>query len=292
MQVLVLGSTGFIGSTVLKFLKSFPQQFSVTTSSLRGNADFNVDIRDRKSVRGLLSSQCFDVVLNASGRVLHESESGIGRLGNFDINVTGVMNLIDAVEDMKRDCKPFVIHLASALEPRGKIDNAESRYAQEKQIATELFKRSFENKVLSGTCLRLHNVYGPGQPQGRFIANCMKVFLDGGCIELNYPNRIRDFVYVEDVAMSIVAMIRESRYRDKNISVEYEVGTAKGVSLSSVASRLAKLLGLEPGSVIRASLPPLLDCNPKVVADVQNLFQNPCQTNINTGLQKTLEELT
>lgn len=291
MHVLVLGSTGFIGSSVLRFLTSFPQEFAITTTSLRGNADFNVDIRDRQSLRDILASHCFDVILNASGRVSHESESKIGKSVNFDVNVTGVLNLIDAVQGMTGGCKPFVIHLASALEPRSKIDSAESSYAQEKQIGTEIFKRSLSSKVLSGACLRIHNVYGPGQPESRFIANCIKTFLDSGCITLNYPNRIRDFAYVEDVAMSIVAMIRECRYREKSIRLEYEVGTAKGVSLSSVASTLATLLGLEPEKVVRAALPPLLDCNPRVVADVQKLFQKSCQTDINSGLRKMLEEL-
>lgn len=292
MHVLVLGSTGFIGSNVLSVLRSFPQEFAVTTTSLSRDADFKLDIRDLQSLRGILTANCFDVILNASGIVSHASEILMGKSIDFDVNAIGVLNLIDAVKGMARGRKPFVIHLSSALEPLSKIHRAESLYAQEKQVGTEIFKSGLNSRVLSGLCLRVHNVYGPGQPENRFIANSIKTFLDGGYITLNYPNRIRDFVYVEDVAMSIVAMIREFGYSDKFAqSLEYELGTAKGVSLSSVASSIATLLGLEPEKVVRAARPPLLDYNPRVVANVQKMFQQSCKTDINSGLRKVLEKI-
>jgi dTDP-L-rhamnose 4-epimerase len=84
----------------------------------------------------------------------------------------------------------------------------------------------------SGVDFAVHNTYGPGQPQGRFVAKLISRAVERREIEILNPLQVHDFVHVDDVARGILAGAL-SRVTPAN---SIELGTGLGASVKELAN--------------------------------------------------------
>jgi UDP-glucose 4-epimerase len=77
--------------------------------------------------------------------------------------------------------------------------------------------------------LRLFYVYGPGQRGGSLIPQILKAAREGRWPELRTPRNRNDFVYVEDVARAIVAILEQQPLRST-----FNVGSGRSASVLDV----------------------------------------------------------
>jgi nucleoside-diphosphate-sugar epimerase len=201
------------------------------------------------------------------------------------VNAEGVVNLLNGLKFKRK--RPFVIHFASALEPRTDTQESESIYVGLKALGTEKFRQALHKREILGTCLSIHNVYGPNQPKNRFVANCIIDLASGKNIFLEYPMRVRDFIFIEDFVEDVILILKLAMKSPSLIKHDYEIGTGEGNSILSVAGLIASFLGVGASRISYNS--DYLDLNPVIVADTRNLFRQVSRTQIFSGISKTLE---
>jgi nucleoside-diphosphate-sugar epimerase len=108
---------------------------------------------------------------------------------------------------------------------------------------------------LSGTTLRLCNVYGPGPPSGssdRGVLNQMVRRAMNGEVLTVYGDghQIRDYVYVEDVARAFTAAASAS---EATAGRHFVIGSGRGHTIQDAVSRVAAIVGKRLGKEIRVT---------------------------------------
>ncbi|MBM3946150.1 MAG: NAD-dependent epimerase/dehydratase family protein [SAR202 cluster bacterium] len=273
-RALVTGGAGFIGSHVVDALVSQGTSVEVLdllTTGRRANlnpaATFHqVDLRSR-DVGTLIEHTKPEVVfhLGAQSSVVVSVRDP---MEDVTVNVVGMVNLLQACVTQRVRKVVFASSGGTLYGepqvlpcPEDHPIRPMSPYGASKESG-EAFLRAFGSTFgLSGTALRLGNVYGPRQdPNGE--AGVIAIF--GGKMLRGEPVTIfgrgdqeRDYVHVRDVAHAFVIASEESA------SEVYNVGTGAGTTVNALFKELAALTGYStppvhadarPGEVFRVSL--------------------------------------
>lgn len=258
MNVAVTGGAGFIGSYLVKQLVKSGHDVSVIDSLYRGKTDnlspvldkirfHQVDIRNVDDLREILKK--VDGVFHEAA-LTDVQESFTKQKEYHEVNVAGTENIFRLANEFG-----FKVVYASSSSVYGNpntipiSEDSERRpinpYGQTK-LDDEFLAEKYAKLGVSIIGLRYFNVYGKGQTGSyagvitKFINNLRErkppvIFGDG--------TQIRDFVYVEDVALANIAAMRSDV---KNGF--FNVGTGITTSVKKLAQTLIDISGfsLEP----------------------------------------------
>lgn len=258
-RALVTGGAGFIGSHIADALLArgtFVGVLDNLTTGRKANVNpreafYEVDLRspDVERVVGEVRPEVVFHIGAQSSVVVSVRDPAL----DVSVNVAGMVGLLQAC--VKHGVRKVVFASSGGTlygEPEALPCSEEhpvrprSPYGASKE-AGEAFLRAYAATFgLSGTALRLGNVYGPRQdPNGE--AGVIAIF--GGRMLRGEPVTIfgtgeqeRDYVYVEDVARAFLLAAEEEA------SEVYNVGTGVGTSVNTLFRALAALTGyrLEP----------------------------------------------
>ena len=117
-----------------------------------------------------------------------------------------------------------------------------SAYATSKLRAEQCCRVAYTQHGVPCTVLRLFNVYGPGQRTPFLIPHVVGSIADDKPFKLKMPEAIRDFVFVQDVALAFVAAVES---QDRNFRV-INIGSGRGTCISDLVAMIARLLGKSP----------------------------------------------
>lgn len=252
MKILVTGGAGFIGSHIAKQLLDVGNEVVVyddfSTSSRSGVDPRAVITEGRIQDLKLLTESLFgvDSVIHMASFISVE-ESVKEPLKYFDNNVMGTVSLLEAM----RSSGVKKIVFSSSATVYGEPESlpvlesaplsAANPYAASK-IAMEAICESF-NKTdgFDVTILRYFNPYGPGEnhdPETHAIPNFIKAGISKEAVPLYWKGgQVRDFIYVEDLAASHIAVLNLSGY---NV---FNVGTESGTKIIDVINILSDIFG-------------------------------------------------
>jgi UDP-glucose 4-epimerase len=306
MRVLVSGGAGFIGSHIVEGALAEGHTVAVLdnlSSGKRSNLPasvplFEVDLRDRARVRGVLAE--FEPEL-VSHQAAQASVAVSVREPHFDaeVNVLGGLNLLDACVALHVK-KVVFASTGGALYgevPEGQRATENTRpypispYAIDKLAFEQMLDVYRTHHGLDSAVLRYGNVYGPRQdPHGEagvvaiFFAkaiagetlriNALRSEGDSGCV--------RDYVYVGDVARANLAAL-SGRLPERVMNV----GTGVPVSTLELATHIARIAGVELRTVFG---PPRAGDLERSLLD-HSRFQASLGDTVPlaTGLQRTFE---
>lgn len=223
MKILVTGSSGFIGKSLVKILR----EHKIVPYDLKKGLDIlDVDKLERK-MRGC------DVVVHLAAFASVEDSWKNPTLYYMN-NVIGTANVLEAA--IKCGVKKIVFSSSSAVyEPNS------SPYATSKVMCEQMFKT--RSRDIQSVCLRLFNVYGVGQnPEyGRVIDTFIDrvkakkditIFGDG--------NQTRDFVHILDACRAIKLVI-ETDIPDRCLIAD--VGFGFSYSINYLADSIQHMVG-------------------------------------------------
>ena len=111
---------------------------------------------------------------------------------------------------------------------------------------------------------RLFLLYGPREAPARLVPSVIRALLTGQPVATGSPERVRDFLHVEDVAGAVVALLHSSVLGPVNIA------SGLRVTVGDVLDRIVQLTG-RAELVRRGALPDRLGEPPLLLADVARL---------------------
>ncbi len=233
--ILVTGSSGFIGSNVVKRLldeencslviglDNMNDYYDVSLKEYRNSLFDNYsnykfikgDLSDKKLIDELFSEYHFDIVVNLAAQA--GVRYSIDHPDTYiESNIIGFYNILEA-------CRKYPVeHLvyASSSSVYGgnkkipfstldKVDNPVSLYAATKK-SNELFAHCYSKLYdIPTTGLRFFTVYGPaGRPDMAYFSFTNKL-INGEKIKIfNYGNCKRDFTYIDDIVEGIIRVMK------------------------------------------------------------------------------------
>ena len=274
MSVLVLGASGFLGRHLTGALREYGHE--VITVGRSGSMDVMMDATDASQLESVMRNVDPSSIINLLGAGLSDP--------NVDAQVMAAVNarvpatLAGLLAKVAPGC--HLIHAASSTEAPAANGSYESDYSRTKAEGTAALA-SIEVDVPI-TILRVHNTYGGDQPAQRFVASVTDSLKAGLGIELRYPERVRDFIHVDDVAASFVAAVGNP----VDGMVTYEAGTGVGTTLGSVVRMIASIVGVDDPLISSSFVD---DLHPRTVAS-RDLLLTPATIDLQTGLEMTVNE--
>ena len=253
MKFIVTGGTGFIGNNIVRQLLKQKHIPIVIDSLYRGNIEnissldvefYKVDIRDFNQLR--------DILKNSDG-IFHEAaltdvqESFARQQEYIDVNVKGTENIFRIAKEF--DLKVVYASSSSIYGNPKKIpieENSERHpinpYGKTK-LDDEFLAEKYSKDMVSIIGLRYFNVYGKGQTDS--YAGVITKFINRvkhgkSPIIFGSGTQLRDFIFVEDVALANIAAMQSNV---KNGF--FNIGTGITTSIQQLAKIIIELSGLE-----------------------------------------------
>tara|TARA_A100001015_G_C15030106_1_gene732717 strand:+ start:2189 stop:3112 length:924 start_codon:yes stop_codon:yes gene_type:complete len=299
MKLLILGSNGLVGSSLVRNLSSnsFYDEVIATNRQI-------LDLFDLNHVKKFIENNRPDVIVNAAARVGGILANNTYRadfiLENLKINI----NLLEAMipyNDIKLiNLGSSCIYPLNAKNPikeeyimTGELETTNSPYAMAKLTAIELgnsIQSQYGHQVVN---LMPTNLYGPNDnfsdKESHVIPGLMgrmhnsKLGADKNFEVWGTGNPLREFLYVDDLARAISFVI------ENDISDEImNIGSNQEISIKELVEILMKVVNFNGEIVFNGDYP---DGNPRKLLDSSKItsYGWEPQVDISKGLELTYE---
>ena len=303
MKVLVLGSNGLVGNSIVKIFTNDPHVKEVVGSNRNDTDLFNF-----KETQALIESTKPNIIINAAAKV-----GGIK--ANNEMRVDFILENLKININFLEACIPYpeikIINLGSScIYPlqtpnpikeesfmSGKLEATNSPYAMAKLTAVEMGRSlniQYGHKVLN---LMPTNLYGPND---RFTENESHV-IPGLILKMHNAKLskqdyfevwgtgkpLREFMFVDDLSKAILFLIK-NEYSEKDL---INIGTGDEISIYELAEKVKNVVEYKGELKFDDSKP---DGIPRKLLDsslISNLGWMP-ETNLSEGLKITYDWFT
>ncbi len=299
MKVLVTGAGGFIGAALVRALADAGHDPRAhlgapgdsVTPPAPGVECFTFDIADEAALRTAMRGA--DAVVHLAGPAAVAPSFG-DPAGYARAHVAGTASVVAAIEALgvpacvyvssaevygRPDCDP--VDESAPLQPRSPYGAAKA--GAELVVASAVRRNGIESAVV----LRPFSVYGPRQRPNSLLSSLLRQAVSEAEIVLDDLRPVRDYIFVDDVASSIVTALA-LRPRGTTIA---NVASGHGISVEDLAHTAVEVTGR--GITVRqrgATRPPDAEIM-RLVADVSHArrcFAWSAQTALSEGLRRTL----
>lgn len=290
MKIAIVGANGYLASNfVTKGLISGRNSIEKFSFNCADSESIFINVLDLVSIQDAFELREFDLVINFAGRL-----SPIDKTGD-DLNRLSSLNLVNVLKSIGKPTT--LIHLSSALECDSSV--AESDYAISKSIGTRNLLDATLDSNIGIIIARVHNVIGRNQNQGKLLATLINRATLGLSISLNYPNRIRDFVWVDDFSKALWHIVDDFEFSTRNQfamsgqhqavrQIDWEIGTGIGTKISDLAIEIYERLGHSKDLVIYAMPEKMNDPYEICVANTSNTRTICCASRLGDILDKVI----
>lgn len=232
LKILVTGSTGFIGKSLLAKLDLLDYEVNVLNRA-------NGDISNPKTWENLTSS---DVVIHLAA--LTFVPSSWNEPYNY-IN-SNLLGTICALEYCKKHSAKLIFlstYMYGTPESLPISENAKlcafNPYALSKKMGEDACLFYANNFNVNAIILRPFNVYGPGQRVDFLIPSIINQALAGEEITVKVLEPKRDYIYIDDLVNFIIATLG---FNHQPFTV-FNVGTGKSYSVAELINIIQQSLG-------------------------------------------------
>ena len=279
MKILVFGSNGLVGSSLVRQLKKKSEN-EIFASNRKETDLFHID-QTKKVIETFKPEIVVNCAAMVGGIVANNSYRSQFLINNLKININIFESLIDLPETNIINLGSSCIYPLNAPNPikesylmEGKLEPTNSPYAMAKLTAIELgdsLEKQYGHKVLN---LMPTNLYGPNDNFSKDGSHVIP-----GLISRMHESKIknknqfhvwgtgtplREFLFVEDLADAIIFLMK-----NKITSGIYNVGSSEETSISALTNLIKKYIGYEGEIFFDHSKP---DGNPRKLLDSSKLF--------------------
>lgn len=225
--VLVTGSTGFIGPHLVRRLGR-------CSCRLLTPGRGELDITDEANCRDYLLEHKPHTVFHLAGNSNRGPDKDSIRALFFD-NTAGTVFLLEG-------CRLAGVHTVVTCGSADEAHGGINLYGRSRRSANHWVKNYGLYSDLNTVVARLFMVYGPGQTDQFFLPSLVQAALRGETLRMSPGEQSRDFVWVEDVVESLLALATSETDLQGEV---VDVGTGSGTTLREVVLLVEELTGAE-----------------------------------------------
>lgn len=232
MKILIIGSSGFIGSNCTNYFSKKGHDVYLTDIFQYKINNYFILNEVEPDFEAIFKDITFDVCINCSGSA-NVSFSFDNPKKDFELNVLNVYKILLAIKQFNPNCK--LINFSSAAVygnpeylpiDEKSIQNPLSPYGYHKlqsEILLEEYSRFFGLKTCS---LRVFSAYGPGLKKQLFWDLYQKIRLNKLVEIFGTGEESRDFIYIDDLILAIELIIQKAKFNGESINI------ASGIEIS------------------------------------------------------------
>ena len=226
MDVLIIGSEGFIGSNTVKQFKK--QGYNVSTADIVLKVEDNYFMinPEMPNFSDLFRSHSYDVCINATGAANVQFSFNYPH-ADYTLNTSNVFAILEAIRLYNPTCK--FINLSSAAVYGNPVrlpinESAEvkplSPYGYHKLYSEHICKEFFELYGVPTISLRIFSAYGEGLKKQLFWDLYKKVTASRDVVELfGTGKETRDFIYIKDLVYGMDCIMKKAAFNGGVINV-------------------------------------------------------------------------
>jgi nucleoside-diphosphate-sugar epimerase len=241
-KVLVIGGTGFLGSSLAERLKRKFDVYITTYKQKSDNKKFKIDITSERSIKNFFLKKKFNYVINLAGYIDH---SNLDKTGDKVLK-THLQSLFYICKWIDKSKLEHFIQIGSSDEygnrpsPQNEKMNEDpfSIYSYAKSAATRFILTLNKTENFPGTVIRPFLIYGPAQDQNRFIPQIIKGCLDDKSFPTSAGMQYRDFCYITDFSNSIFKILGKK----KTFGKIYNVGSGKKIKIRDIVNMIKNII--------------------------------------------------
>jgi GDP-4-dehydro-6-deoxy-D-mannose reductase len=300
-HILITGGTGFVGTHLIRFLKSSPSKIFVVSSGdgaswLEPGVEYRrVDIRSRNEVHSVMREVKPDQIYHLAGVSAVDVCWNNPRL-TFEVNVLGAYNVFEAAMSLPSPSRILnvsssqVYARSAGLLTESSPLHPENPYAASKAMV-ELLLVQYRESVGGGIITaRSFNHTGPGQRPNFVLASLAKQFaeMEAGLrplvLKVGDISVKRDFTDVRDVVNAYSVLLHKGK-----IGEVYNVCSGCAVLLANIVKELQAICGIAVAMEI--------DPTRLRPSEVAHMVGDPTKITTETGwrpqipLRRTLQDL-
>lgn len=240
MKIAVLGSTGYLGQKIVRrLLAENSHQICCVhreTSDLSKYADVKDKLvfckSDYRSLKQYLCSGTpVDCMINASCSYMRGASPEEITESNL-IFPLRAMN--QAMENPHRKIPLRYISMGTGLPDDFNI------YTFAKKELNQFGRFYGEQQKIQFINMKLQNFYGPGEPEDRFLPDCIQRMRRNQPVPLTNGEQLRDFVHVEDVLDAVMLVLH---HQELPAYLDLPIGTGQAPSIREMVHYLKELIG-------------------------------------------------
>lgn len=225
MNILIIGSKGFIGSNCIKYFESTHKVWGCDVINDFTINNYSIVDDLQHTLPELFDQFSFDACVNCSG-LAHVPNSLIHPFDDYTQNSVNVIKILEAIRKFSPQCK--FINLSSAAVYGNPLTlpidethpiNPLSPYGYHKYQA-ELLCEEYHKLYCLKTCsLRIFSAYGPGLKK-QILWDLFQKSIASDNIQLfGTGNETRDFIFIDDLVEAIEIVITNGQFMAESINV-------------------------------------------------------------------------
>jgi dTDP-4-dehydrorhamnose reductase len=232
MKILVMGSSGFLGSTILR---KHRENHEIIGTSYSQSGQLKLDVADRERVVSLIREQRPDAVINSAAmrNDLVEKDHPKG----FSVNVEGARNVALAC----KEADAFIVHISTDLI----FDGNKGSYVEEDLanpvsyygITKSLSEAAVRDTLMDGCVARTSLLYGLDRLRPNFATLVINSLREGKTFEALRDQYVTPS-YVENVADMLIEIC------ERKLSGTFHTAGASRITRYDFARQIAQVFSL------------------------------------------------
>jgi len=227
MNILIIGSSGFIGKACVEYFLASGYHVSGTDIVGKNENDFIFYQLDSAApvFNAVFEKTQFDLCINASGAA-SVAFSMQFPAEDYRMNVTNVSLILDAIVKHQQSCRFINFSSAAVYGNPNQLPIAEnaplvpvSPYGKNKLEAENLIRQYFDRTGLKSCSLRVFSAYGPRLHKQLFWDIFLKA-RETRIIELfGTGHESRDFIFIDDLVRAVECIAQNAQMKGECINV-------------------------------------------------------------------------
>jgi dTDP-glucose 4,6-dehydratase/UDP-glucose 4-epimerase len=224
VNILIIGSKGFIGANSFKHLKTGHSVYGCDIFEADEENYFQLDAA-APDFNTIFSLRQYDVCINCSGAA-SVPWSITHPLQDFELNTLNVFKILDSISCYQQHCKFLNLSSAAVYGNPESLPVKEtslikplSPYGWHKYYAELICQEFTQGKNIPTCNLRIFSAYGEGLKKQLFWDLYQKSKKENKVELFGTGNESRDFIYIRDLVRLIELVINEAPFKGECINV-------------------------------------------------------------------------